>query len=253
MRPKEERQRTRVMRDLRGRLRRMLQPRLLPIVIVGLCIAVMMKSVGLIEAAFAQQPAAAPASSAAVPSQTTPPANPYRPIANWTDRPPPPPLCKPDPFREAGETKILLDLKHRAAVLDARAASLARERQELDATRSALKAQLAALQPLADRLEAIKAQHQAKDDARWASLVATYGAMDPRDAARIFDGLKPGIVFNVLQRMSDRKSAAILAAMSPANAQIITERLAGEADPTSGLHPVPHVRPANALLPDGAP
>jgi flagellar motility protein MotE (MotC chaperone) len=224
---------------------RRLPIRLLPLLIIGLVCAIMVKSVGLIEAAFAQSPV--PSATGAAGSTEGAPAKPYHPVANWTDRPPPPPLCKPDPFSEAGETKVLLTLKQRATLLDQRAAALARERLELDATRAAVERQLAALKPLAARLEALKSQHQARDDAKWASLVATYGAMEPRDAARIFDGLEPAIVFNVLRRMNDRKSAAILADMSPQTAQLVTERLAGEPAPRPVLHP------ANALLPDGAP
>ncbi|MGC9269346.1 MotE family protein [Acidiphilium sp.] len=167
-------------------------------------------------------------------------------MANWTDRPPPPPMCKPDPLSESGETAILLALKTREAALDRRAEALDREQQELDATKAALSRQIAALKPLAKRLEALKTQNQSTEDAKWAALVATYGTMDPRNAARIFDGLDPEIVFNVLRRMNSRKSAAILASMSPDKAQSITERLAGEPAP-------PSMHPANALLPDGAP
>jgi flagellar motility protein MotE (MotC chaperone) len=226
--------------------------RFLPILILTLTVTIAFKTANLIESAFAQStlpvPAAAPAD---LPSQdpngssAKSPSTQYRPVSNWTDRPPPPPMCRPDPLTEAGESSILLHLKARELALNDRAAALNREQQELDATKAALRHQVAALKPLAQRLEAMKSASQSADDAKWASLVATYGAMDPRSAARIFDGLDPTIVFNVLRRMNDRKSAAILAGMSPATAQAITERLAGD--------PPPPVQSANALLPDGAP
>ncbi len=226
--------------------------RFLPGLIVLLIGVIALKTATLIEISFAQAaPTAPPATAAAPPSAGAAQASAkqssarYRPVSNWTDRPPPPPMCRPDPVSEAGETKILLHLKAREVALAARAKALDQEQLQLDATKAALARQVAALKPLAARLEAMNtAQHRA-DEAKWASLVATYGAMDPRSAARIFDGLDPTIVFHVLKHMNNRKSAAILAGMSPATAQAITERLAGS--------PVQAIQPANALLPDGAP
>jgi flagellar motility protein MotE (MotC chaperone) len=225
------------------------RPRLLSAFILALMAAIAMKTATLIESAFAQttsatKPAGLPFQESTAPS-AEPPSTPYHPVSNWADRPPPPPMCRPDPLSEAGESTILLNLKARESALNDRAATLNREQQELDATKVALSHQIAALKPLAERLEAMKAARQAVNNAKWTSLVATYGAMDPRSAARIFDGLDPTIVFNVLQRMNDRKSAAILAGMSPETAQSITERLAG--------NPAPQIHQANALLPDAAP
>ncbi|MDD2877147.1 MAG: hypothetical protein PHT60_06090 [Acidiphilium sp.] len=234
-------------------LRRVLPSRLLPIVIFWLSVAVVLKSAGLIEAAFAQFPAQATSAAAATqssdgisPASTNATSAPYRPVSNWTDRPPPPPMCKPNPLAETGESTILMELKHRQVALDERARALDREQQELDATKAALGEQVAALKPLAERLESLKAERQSSDDAKWAALVATYSAMEPRSAARIFDGLAPGIVFNVLRRMNNRKAAAILADMSPEKAQAITERFADESAPPMKM------RPAKAFLPDGA-
>jgi flagellar motility protein MotE (MotC chaperone) len=226
--------------------------RFLPVFIVSLIAVIALKTATLIETAFAQAAPAAPSAGAsappsegAAPASAKQPSRPYRPVSNWNDRPPPPPMCRPDPLSEAGENKILLHLKDREAALATRAAALEQEQQQLDATKAALQKQVAALKPLAARLEAMNTAHQSADDAKWASLVATYGAMDPRSAARIFDGLDPTIVFHVLQRMNSRKSAAILAGMSPATAEAITERLAGS--------PARTIQPANALLPDAAP
>lgn len=237
------------------------RPRLLPATMLCIGFTIIMKSAGLIDAALAQHPAnkallpLSGASHASGNVGTKVPQNAvaarskksYRPVSNWNDRPPPPPLCKPNPLDEAGETKILLALKVRAAALDAKSATLDREQQELDATKTALRKQVAALRPVAQRLEVIHEAQQSVDNARWAALVATYGAMDPHNAARIFDGLDPAIVFNVLKRMNDRKSALVLADMDPAKAQAVTERLADIKVQAS------QVVSAATLLPDGAP
>ncbi|MCF3945688.1 hypothetical protein AiwAL_05245 [Acidiphilium sp. AL] len=206
-----------------------------------------MKSAGLVRAAVAQNVPDKPAAMAALPSA---PAQGVSPpsmrVTNWTDRPPPPPICKPNPLAETGERKILLDLKRREAALDAWAAALDRQEQELAATKAALRRQIASLKPLAAKLAATKAQHRSVDTARWNALVATYAAMEPRSAARIFDGLDPAVVLNVLRRMNSRKSASILAVMVPRKARVITEKMAGMSPATTTMK-------AAVLLPDGAP
>ena len=226
--------------------------RLLPIAILCLGASIVFKSAGLVRAAAAQNVTDKPIVTAA-PSSPVPrlkghgaPPSSMR-VTNWTDRPPPSPVCKPNPLAETGERKILLDLKHRAAALDARAAALDRQEQEFTATKAALRRQIAALKPLAATFEATKARRRSIDNARWNALVATYEAMEPRSAARIFDGLDPAVVLNVLRRMDSRKSASILASMTPGKARAITEQMAGMQPATTSM------QPATALLPDGAP
>ncbi|HQT62492.1 MAG TPA: hypothetical protein PLV07_09200 [Acidiphilium sp.] len=230
-------------------------PRLLPIVTFCLCGTILFKSAGLVDAAFAGTSTSGKTSAGlqqaqAKPSGTTSASSApsaYEPVANWKDKPPPPPLCKPDPLDQTGERKVLLQLKQRAEQLDERAAALNRQKSELAVEKEAIAKQIAAIKPLAQKLEQISTAQKAADEKKWAALVSTYETMDPRSAARIFDGLDPKIVLNVIQRMSSRKSAPILAAMSPQKAQIVTEKLAG----MSAMTPKP--QPVASLLPDGAP
>lgn len=246
-----------------GRLRvSLVAPRLLPVAILCLGATIVVKSAGLICAAIAQPVAAslaAPGAAKGSPATTpgTGATKRYWPVSNWTDRPPPPPMCKPNPFTEAGESSILLELKHRKSALDARAVALDREQQELAAVKLSLRSQIATLKPLAARFKSVAAARKTADNVRWAKLVATYGAMDPASAARIFDGLRPKIVFNVISRMSGRKSAAILALMRPKAAQSITMKMAGmqvaSANPQSFGDGPMGVQPTTALLPDNAP
>ena len=65
--------------------------------------------------------------------------------------------------------------------------------------------------------------------------MATYQAMDPQSAAGIFDGLDLNVLLPVLTRMNSRKSALILADMSPDKARQATVLMAGQgADITLG-------------------
>ena len=50
--------------------------------------------------------------------------------------------------------------------------------------------------------------------------------MRPSDAAAIFDGLALDVLINVFERMSERKSAPILAGMNPERAREVTTQLA---------------------------
>lgn len=229
-------------------------PRLLPTLILCLCGTILFKTASLIGAAFAGNAASTGPAAATSPTPAplaapvdAPRAGRHPGVSNWTLRPPPPPLCKPDPLDLAGERKILLNLRQRAKELDARAARLDQQEQTLAAARAALKKQADALKPVAARLEAMNTAHRTADNRKWAALVSTFATMDPRSAARIFDGLDPQIVLNVLKRMESRKSALILANMSPEKAQAVTARLAGLKSNAAS------VLPAASLLPDGAP
>lgn len=226
---------------------RLRRSRLLPAVTLCLCATILFKSAGLIDAAFAndtsQSTPPVKAAQAADPQQ-----KPYRPVANWTQRPPPPPLCKPDPLDQSGERKILLHLRAKAKKLDARAAKLDQQQRALDLARTALSKQAAALKPLAAHLEAMNAAHLSADKRRWNALVSTFASMDPHSAAKIFDGLDAHLVINVLKRMQSRKSAPILADMTPEKAQKVTAQLADQTDAKSS-----DVRTATSHLPDGAP
>ncbi|HEX7390210.1 MAG TPA: hypothetical protein VF286_08860 [Acidiphilium sp.] len=221
--------------------------RLIPTLIVCLGVVILLKSTDLICAALAQNSSVAANTSTILPhTRTRAAAPPSARVINWTDQPPPPSLCKPDLLAETGERKILLGLKQRDSELDARSAALDRQEQVLAAEKSALHREIAALKPLAAQFAAAKTQHRSVDAVRWSGIVATYTAMDPRSAARIFNGLDPETVFNVLRRLNSRKSAAILAVMTPQKARMVTEMMAG-------LPPGGPVAKAVALTPDDAP
>ena len=69
--------------------------------------------------------------------------------------------------------------------------------------------------------ELLKKQSNAEDE-RITSLVKIYEGMKPKDAARIFDNLDMDVLMQVVSRMSERKSAPIIAAMNEDKARNVT-------------------------------
>lgn len=65
-----------------------------------------------------------------------------------------------------------------------------------------------------------------EQDSKIKSLVKIYENMKPRDAARIFDEVEMPVLLLVIDRMSEKKAAPILAAMDPKKAKQLTVELA---------------------------
>ncbi|MCA8933672.1 MAG: hypothetical protein KDA49_14445, partial [Rhodospirillaceae bacterium] len=82
------------------------------------------------------------------------------------------------------------------------------------------------LHQLRDELEGLLADLSGQQDEQMASLVRIYETMRPGDAATIFNGLDMPVLLDVLQQMSERRSAPILAAMEPERARQVTAELA---------------------------
>ncbi len=124
------------------------------------------------------------------------------------------------------ERSLLLDLRKRRDELDARAAMLDQREAVQVAAEAKLSARVEQLAALQSRLEAMEANRQHHATENWSGLVHVYEAMKPRDAATIFNALDMQVLLQVLDRMQDRKTAPILAAMEPDRARLATQLLA---------------------------
>ena len=207
-----------------------LHPRILPLAILGMGGLLALKSVHLIQAAGGAPAALASASKAVLPSaqaashsaaKEAPPkeAPPAQPAAA-----PAAPPAEP-PVNEA-ERALLLDLRARRTVLDAREQALANREATQAAAEQHLNERLAQLTALQTRLEQLDQTRRERDDANWRSLVKTYETMRPRDAAAILNDLDPPVLLQVLDRMKEAKAALVLAAMQPDRARTATAALA---------------------------
>jgi flagellar motility protein MotE (MotC chaperone) len=219
------------------------RPRVLPATIGVMALLIVLKSIGLLQAiapggaVAAEPPAAAaapaekpapPAASGAVPGQA--PAGVTAPATTPGTAAAAAPGTRPgtngaSPVSDA-ERSLLLDLRHRRDLLDARDRAAAQRDAVMAAAEHKLAARVAELNALQAKLESLEAVRQSHDNANWASLVHIYEAMKPRDAATIFDALDMQVLLGVLDRMAERKAAPILAAMQPERARLATQLLA---------------------------
>ena len=138
----------------------------------------------------------------------------------------PPPAVPPEPEVGADERAVLLDLRKRRVDLDGREAALA-TREGLSAAADArLAVRINQLDALRQRLEALEAARQDRNEASWHGLVRIYEAMKPKDAAAILDNLEMPVLLQVMDRMRETKAALVLAAMLPDRARALTSELA---------------------------
>jgi flagellar motility protein MotE (MotC chaperone) len=217
------------------------RPRVLPVTILAMALLMTLKSVGLLRAVLAGSAVAAEtpaisapeaaaaqaqaATAAAPAARTAPPAGAGMAAPPATNVPLPTASAPPPPVSEA-ERSLLLDLRHRRDMLDTRARAQEQRDAVMVAAEKKLAARVAELNALQAKLEALEAARQSHDSANWTSLVHIYETMKPRDAATIFDALDMQVLLGVLDRMSERKAAPILAAMQPDRARLATQLLA---------------------------
>jgi flagellar motility protein MotE (MotC chaperone) len=126
----------------------------------------------------------------------------------------------------AAEVDVLSSLSRRRAELDARARDQTMRENVLAATEKRIDAKIAALKQLQTQINQMMGQRDAAQEKQVASLVKTYSAMKPKDAARIFNGLDDTVLLQVAQEMKSDALAPVLAAMNAETAQKLTLRLA---------------------------
>lgn len=126
-----------------------------------------------------------------------------------------------------GDTdEIIAELIARRRDLDMRERQLEQREALLLATESQVEQKLDELQILREELRSLLDQQEQEEEARIKSLVKIYEGMKPKEAANVFNTLDMEIMLSIVSRMSERKSAPILAAMDPSKARALTVLLA---------------------------
>lgn len=126
------------------------------------------------------------------------------------------------------ERDVLESLADRRKKLDQLEKEMQLRNKVLEATEQRIDEKLTELNSMSKELKDKVVTYEEEDQAKIASLVKVYEAMKPKDAARIFDELDMNTLLMVVDRMSERKVAPILAAMSPQKAMEVTQQLADQ-------------------------
>lgn len=122
--------------------------------------------------------------------------------------------------------ELFEDLSKRRKDLDAKEKELTMREALIKAAQSELEQKTKELTTIKTDIEALLKQQTEQEDKRIASLVKIYEGMKAKDAARIFDSLEMDVLLQVMTKMSERKSAPILAAMDAERARTVTIKLA---------------------------
>lgn len=121
--------------------------------------------------------------------------------------------------------ELFQDLAERRKQLDQQSRELSIREALLKTAEQEINQKYQELLSLRDEIQDLLKQQSEEEQKRIASLVKIYEGMKPKDAARIFNTLDMDVLLEVVSQMSERKSAPIIAAMSPDRARSLTMML----------------------------
>jgi flagellar motility protein MotE (MotC chaperone) len=122
--------------------------------------------------------------------------------------------------------ELFADLSKRRKDLEAKEKEIVMREALLKAAQAELEQKTEELTKIKTDIEGLLKQQTDQENQRITSLVKIYEGMKAKDAARIFDSLEMDVLLQVMTRMSERKSAPILAAMDADRARNLTILLA---------------------------
>jgi len=123
-------------------------------------------------------------------------------------------------------SELLGELAERRKLLDSREISLNQREALVRAAEKQVEEKINQLTQLRSEIEILLGKQTEEEIARLRSLVKVYEGMKAKDAAVIFNTLDMEILVQVIERMSERKIAPILAEMDPQRARKLTVILA---------------------------
>ncbi len=142
------------------------------------------------------------------------------PVDDWAD-----PETLDMQFSETQRT-VLEELKERRGVLDSRERRIQQREALMQVTEQRIEEKISELDAIRTEIKDLLGTQSEEEEARLQSLVKIYSGMKPKEASAIFDNLDMDILLQVVSRMSERKTAPIMASMNVQKAQELTTLLA---------------------------
>lgn len=124
------------------------------------------------------------------------------------------------------ELQLLQQLSERRKELDAREEQVVLKENLLGQTEKRIDEKFQEMQTLKTELADIILQYKEVEETKIKSLVKIYENMKPKEAAEIFDQMEMPVLIMVIDKMSERKAAPIIANMDPKLAKELTVELA---------------------------
>lgn len=132
-----------------------------------------------------------------------------------------------DPLDLSDEEILLLQqLSKRREEIELRAQEVEQRAALLQAAEQRIEQKVDELKELQATIQGMLVEHDEQEEAQMRSLVKIYESMKPKEAARIFEELDMVVLLEVVDRMSERRVAPVLAKMNPAKAKAVTLELA---------------------------
>jgi flagellar motility protein MotE (MotC chaperone) len=135
------------------------------------------------------------------------------------------------PQISSSERAILERLQARRQELDARAREIEIRESLLKAAEKRIEMKVEEAKANDAKNSAAAAQKAEADAARFKGIVTMYEGMKPKDAAKVFDRLEMGVLYEIASQIQPRKMADILGLMQPEAAERLTVELARRASP----------------------
>jgi flagellar motility protein MotE (MotC chaperone) len=162
-----------------------------------------------------------------------------------TAKPPDSTVLYPDPAQpvSASERALLERLQARRQELEARAREIDIRENLLKSAEKRIEGKVEELKAVESRIGAATEQKKEVEDARLKGLVTMYESMKPKDAAKVFDRLEMGVLFEIASKIAPRKMSDILGLMSPEAAERLTVEMARRAggDKTAAATELPKI------------
>ena len=127
------------------------------------------------------------------------------------------------------ERAILERLQQRRQELEQRAREVDIRENLLKAAEKRIESRVEEMKAVESRITTATGQKAETDAARLKGIVTMYEGMKPKDAAKVFDRLEMGVLFEIASQIAPRKMSDILGLMQPEAAERLTVEMARRA------------------------